>query len=177
VPITLNEFTPDTQKVGRNVIVNQSGWQEQLLSNQQTFMSEFVTRSRFVSAYPISLSPAEFVDKLFRNAGVTPSAGDRTAAIGEFGSAPTSSDTNARGRSLRRVVENSALARQEFNQAFVLMQYFGYLRRDPNSEPDKDFAGYDFWLSKLNQHTGNFEEAEMIKAFLWSDEYRRRFSR
>ena len=51
------------------------------------------------------------------------------------------------------------------------MQYFGYLRRNPNAEPDSDFTGYEFWLSKLNQFNGNFINAEMVKAFIKSTEY------
>jgi hypothetical protein len=123
------------------------------------------------------MSPADFVDHLFANTGVTPVAADRTVAINEFGAASTAADEAARGRALRRVAENSALARQEFNQAFVLMQYFGYLRRDPNSGPDRDLSGYNFWLEKLNSFQGNFRDAEMVKAFLVSGEYRGRFPR
>jgi len=59
----------------------------------------------------------------------------------------------------------------------VLMEYFGYLRRDPNSGQDTDFSGYNFWLDKLDRFDGNFESAEMVKAFLVSTEYRRRFPR
>jgi hypothetical protein len=54
---------------------------------------------------------------------------------------------------------------------FVMMEYFGYLRRDP------DEAGYQFWLDKLNLFGGNFEQAEMVKAFISSIEYRARFPR
>ena len=97
--------------------------------------------------------------------------------VAEFAAAPTSADAAARGRALRRVAENSTLERQEFNQAFVLMQYFGYLRRDANSRPDADFSGYNFWLDKLNTFNGNFGDAEMVKAFLVSGEYRGRFPR
>jgi hypothetical protein len=64
---------------------------------------------------------------------------------------------------------------QEFNRAFVLMQYFGYLRRDSNDTPDSDYTGYDFWLTKLIQFNGNFTNAEMVKAFILSGEYRHRF--
>ena len=55
------------------------------------------------------------------------------------------------------------------------MQYFGYLRRNPNDPQDTDYTGYDFWLRKLNDFNGNFVNAEMVKAFILSDEYRRRF--
>jgi hypothetical protein len=53
--------------------------------------------------------------------------------------------------------------------------YFGYLRRNPNDAPDSDYTGYDFWLTKLNQFNGNYINAEMVKAFLSSIEYRQRF--
>ena len=67
------------------------------------------------------------------------------------------------------------LTQQEFNRAFVLMQYFGYLRRNPNDTPDSDFSGFNFWLGKLNQFGGNYQAAEMVKAFIVSTEYRQRF--
>ena len=102
-------------------------------------------------------------------------ADEKTAAINEFAGAANSIDASARARALRRVAENPRLTQQEFNRAFVLMEYFGYLRRDPNSGPDPDFSGYNFWLGKLNSFNGNFIDAEMVKAFLSSPEYRRRF--
>ena len=55
------------------------------------------------------------------------------------------------------------------------MQYFGYLRRNPNDSPDADYTGCDFWLTKLNQFNGNFVAAEMVRAFITSAEYRQRF--
>ncbi len=176
VPIVrLNEFLPDTQQIGQGVVVGQTGWETVLENNKQTFAAQFVQRSRFASAFATSMTPAQFVDTLFNNAGVTPTAADRNAAIAEFGSATNTSDVAARARALRKVAENSTLVTNEFNRAFVLMQYFGYLRRDPNSGPDTDYTGYDFWLTKLNQFNGNFVNAEMVKAFITSSEYRQRF--
>ena len=55
------------------------------------------------------------------------------------------------------------------------MEYYGYLRRNPNNLPDSDYSGYDFWLTKLNSFNGNFIQAEMVKAFIVSNEYRQRF--
>ncbi len=177
VPLRLDEFLPDTQQIGKDVIVGQTGWEQVLENNKQAFATDFVARSRFTNAYPTTLTPTEFVDALFANAGVTPPDIERQEAINEFGSAPDTADTVARGRALRRVAENSTLAQQEFNKAFVLMQYFGYLRRNPNDapEPGLNFDGYNFWLGKLNQFNGNFVNAEMVKAFILSGEYRQRF--
>ena len=73
------------------------------------------------------------------------------------------------------MAEDPDLSHAEFNRAFVLMQYLGYLRRNPNDPQDTDYTGYDFWLSKLNQLNGNFIDAEMVKAFISSIEYRQRF--
>lgn len=175
VPLKLKEFLADTQRIGRDVIVGRAGWEQVLEENKRAFMSDFVMRSRFTTAFPSTLTPAAFVETLYANAGVTPSATELQAAINEFGSATATTDTAARARVLRRVAENSVLGRQEFNKAFVLMQYFGYLRRNPNDAPDNNFVGYNFWLEKLNQFNGNFIDAEMVKAFLESSEYRLHF--
>ena len=75
------------------------------------------------------------------------------------------------------MADNSILSQQEFNRAFVLMQYFGYLRRNPSDppEPTLDYQGFDFWLNKLTSFGGNYINAEMVKAFVNSTEYRQRF--
>jgi subtilisin family serine protease len=177
VPVRLNEFTPDRQQIAQGIVVGEGNWEQQLEANKQAYAIDFVTRSRFTSTYPNGQSPAQFVDTLFANAGVTPTADERTAAIGEFGGAVNISDSAARARAVRRVAENPTLNQQEINRAFVLMQYFGFLRRNPYDapEPTLDFSGYNFWLGKLNQFNGDFVSAEMVKAFLASGEYRQRF--
>jgi hypothetical protein len=177
VPLTLGEFLPDTRKIGQGVIVNQAGWEQELENNKQTFTADFVRRSRFTSLYPTAMAPTDFVTQLFMNAGITPSANDLAATINEFGSATTTGNIAARARVLRQVAENSTLAAQEFNRAFVLMQYFGYLRRNPNDapEPTLDFQGHNFWLLKLDSFHGDYIDAEMVRSFLVSAEYRQRF--
>jgi hypothetical protein len=175
VPVTYGEFLPDSQQVALGVQVGIGNWQALLESNKVAFALMFVSRARFTTAFPTTMTPTQFVDALYANAGVTPSSGERASVINEFAGAGDTTDTGARGRALRRVAENSSFTQQETNRAFVLMQYFGYLRRSPNDLPDSDFAGYNFWLDKLNQFNGNFVNAEMVKAFLNSDEYRHRF--
>jgi hypothetical protein len=67
------------------------------------------------------------------------------------------------------LIEDDAFKESEYNRSFVLMQYFGYLRRDP--EP----GGYDFWLDVLdNKVPGNYRG--MVCAFITSAEYQQRFS-
>ena len=77
--------------------------------------------------------------------------------------------TETRATVLRKVAESAELQSRELNAAFVTMEYFGYLRRDP------DTSGFNFWLNKLNAFNGNFQNAEMVKAFINSLEYRQRF--
>ena len=81
------EFLPDTQQIGRGVVVGQNGWETVLENNKQNFTAQFVQRDRFTIAYPTTMTPAQFVNQLFTKAGVTPSSSDLAAAIGEFGSA------------------------------------------------------------------------------------------
>jgi hypothetical protein len=173
--IRLNELLADTQQISKDVVVGVGNWQVQLENNKVAFTQDFVSRSRFVTAYPTTMTPAEFVDALFVKAVVTPTDAERTSIINEFGVAGSSADTAARARALRRVAENTVLKQQEIDKAFVLMQYFGYLRRDPDAAPDTDHTGYDFWLTKLNAFNGNFISAEMVRAFIESIEYRNRF--
>jgi len=153
-----------------------NNWQ-QLENNKRAYALDFVQRLRFTSNYSTSMPPAMFADTLFINAGVSPSAAERAAVINEFGGAATTGDIPARARAVRAVAENPTLVQQEFNKALVLMQYFGYLRRNPFDPPEQtmDFQGYNFWLGKLNQFGGNSINAEMVKAFITSIEYRQRF--
>jgi uncharacterized repeat protein (TIGR01451 family) len=173
--VRFNEFLADKQEISQGVIVGTAGWDMLLNNNKTAFASEFVQRARFAQIYPTTFTPAQFVNQLFVNAEVTPSPSELAAAVGEFGSATNSADVSARGRAFRRVVENPTFATVEFSRAFVLMEYFGYLRRNPDDAPDSDYTGYNFWLTKLNQFSGNYINAEMVKAFLSSIEYRQRF--
>jgi hypothetical protein len=169
------EFMHDTQQVGRDVVVGTTGWEARLEASRVAYATDFAGRVEFTSVYPLSLTPTQFVDALFAHAGITPSASDRQAAINEFGGAANSADAAARGRVLRRLADNQTLIQREFNRAFVLIQYFGYLRRNPDDQPDNNMDGYNFWLTKLNSFGGDFRKAEMVKAFLGSTEYRARF--
>ena len=176
VPVLrLNEFLLDAQQIGQDVVVGQSGWATTLENNKQNFAGQFVQRSRFFLACPTSMTPAQFVDKLNQNSGRVLTLPEIASAIALFGGATDTSSSAARAQALRQVAENANLYQAEFNRAFVLMEYFGYLRRNPNEGQDTDYSGYESWLNKLNAFNGNFVNAEMVKAFITSSEYRSRF--
>jgi len=178
VPIVrFNEFIKDTFRIGQGVVVLQPGWEQALENNKQAYALEFVQTSRFTSALPTTLRPDQFVDRLNQNTGGVLSLSERTAAINLFGGAADTTNLNARAQTVRQVADDQDLFNNEFNRAFVLAEYFGYLRRNPNDAPETtlDYTGYDFWLTKLNQANGNYITSEMTKAFLTSAEYRQRF--
>jgi hypothetical protein len=180
----LRDFLPDTQEIGRGVVIGQPGADAQLEANKVKFFNDFVLRARFTEPanYPTTMTAAQFVDKLNANTydPNSPGAGSltpaqRDALVAQLSADPTS--PTLRAQVLRAVAENSVFHNRQFNKAFVLMQYFGYMRRNPNDSPEAglDFAGYNFWLGKLNQFNGNFVNAEMVKAFITSGEYQGRF--
>jgi hypothetical protein len=127
------------------------------------FANAFVQRPEFIALYPGSMSNAQFVNALFDKATLTPFTAERQQQIDAM-----NNNGKTRAQVLLDVIEIPAFKTREYNAAFVLMQYFGYLRRDPDS------GGYGFWLYVLNnQVPGNFRG--MVCAFLTSAEYQRRF--
>jgi len=172
VPVTRQQFMPDLQQIGQGVVVGQGDWQTKLATNKRDYVDQFVQRSEFVARYPTTMAPATFVDSLNANTGGALTLAERDALIADL-----TVGARTQAQVLRAVAENAEVSRREFNPAFVLMQYFGYLGRNPNDPPELglDFAGYNFWLGKLNQFNGDFRAAEMVKAFIVSSEYRHRF--
>jgi len=156
------EFMPDVQTVGQGVIVGSADWAQKLAANKHAFIAAWVGRPDFHAAYD-ALSNSQYVDALISHTGVEFSSGERDALRNSLVNGATRADV------LRSIAEDGRFLNAKRNEMFVMMQYFGYLRRDP------DAGGYAFWLHKLNEFGGNFEQAEMVKAFLVSGEYRERF--
>jgi hypothetical protein len=131
------------------------------------------------------MAAASYVDKLFANAGATPTTAERNAAINAYGSG----DTAGRAAAFKSVADSDSVFTVLYNPSFVLMQYYGYLRRNPDDAPDFSFSGYDFWLNKMNSFSrpgenvrdetvalARVRRAEMVRAFIESLEYRGRFA-
>ncbi|HSE22390.1 MAG TPA: Calx-beta domain-containing protein [Pyrinomonadaceae bacterium] len=161
-------FVGNTQEISRGVIIGAPGAEELLEANISAFIEAWVNSPEFKTVYD-GMNDTQFVDALFSNAGISNPA-DRNSL-----KAALQEGTATRASVLRALVEDPAFQTKEFNSAFVLMQYFGYLRRDPDAAPDNNLDGYNFWLTKLNNFNGNFVNADMVKAFITSLEYRERF--
>jgi hypothetical protein len=133
-----------------------------LEANKQALANDFVTRQEFLQRYPLSQTAEQFVNKLFDTAGLIPFTSDRQRLINDMQGGKT------RAQVLREVVEFTDFKTREYNPSFVLMQYFGYLRREP------DQGGYDFWLNVLNNQQPNNYRG-MVCSFITSREYQERF--
>ncbi len=134
-----------------------------LTANKVALLNEFVQRAEFKQAYPDSMTNAEFVNKLFDSAILVPFTTERQQQIDAMNMGKT------RAQVVGDVIEIQAFKDREYNSAFVLMQYFGYLRRNP------DQGGYDFWLDVItNRDPNNY--LSMVCAFVTSAEYQQRFS-
>ena len=176
---TYVEFIKDMQQVTLGIVVDNKLSPQVIETNRALFADQFVLRAEFRNFYD-SLNNQQYVDKLFATTGIAPTAAERTALIN--GLAPGGGETRA--SVLRKIVDGTrvgsdgslefttrygkAFYDKEFDPSFVLMEYFGYLRRDP------DDAGFQFWLAKLKLF-GNWVDAEMVRSFVTSPEYRNRF--
>jgi cytochrome c peroxidase len=132
-----------------------------LEQQRQAFALAFTQRARFLNEYPLTLTNEQFVNRLFDKAGLTPFTAERQAEIQAMNQGRT------RAQVLRNVIDIPAFSNREYNPAFVLAQYFDYLRRDP------DAGGYNFWLNVLTQNPQRFQG--MVCAFITSREYQERF--
>ncbi|MDT7540909.1 MAG: hypothetical protein QOE33_813 [Acidobacteriota bacterium] len=128
-----------------------------------TFASDFTQRSEFHTTFD-ALTNAQYVDRLITNTGVTFSTAQRDQFVADL-----NSSTKTRAQVLRDIVDASQFSGNQatFNRAFVLAEYFGYLRRDP------DTSGFNAWLAFLNANPGSFRT--MVNGFVNSLEYRLRF--
>jgi CubicO group peptidase (beta-lactamase class C family) len=148
------EFTTDRRKV-----IGGSA----LETAKEAFAESWIQRPAFLQEYPADMSHVIFVNQLFDTAGLTGYATDREQQIRAM-----SDGGRSRAQVLRNVIEIQDFKTREYNPSFVLMQYFGYLKRDPEPE------GYNFWLNVLNNDAPNNYRG-MVCAFITSAEYQDRF--
>jgi len=135
-----------------------------LETNKVAYFNEFVARPEFKAQYPVTLTNLQFVNSLLTIASLPTTGTFHDSLVNGL-----NTGSMTRATVLRMVAESSTLQTREFNAGFVTMEYFGYLRRDPDS------SGFNFWLNKLNSFNGNYIQAEMVKAFIESTEDRQRF--
>ncbi|HEY2961260.1 MAG TPA: DUF4214 domain-containing protein [Pyrinomonadaceae bacterium] len=172
-----SQYIADMAQVAKGIVVNDALSPDVINANKRAFVEQFVARSDFQTAYG-NLNATQFVDKLAQTTGVALSAADRSALITE------ASDSTKRGSVVFKIVDGTETTTggllnfqttygkqfydKEFDTAFVFMEYIGYLRRNPDQD------GYNHWLGKLRFY-GSWVDAEMVRSFIVSPEYRNRF--
>jgi hypothetical protein len=172
-----SQYIADVAQVNKGIVVNDALAPDVINANKRAFVEQFITKSEFQAVYG-NLNATQFVDKLAQTTGVPLSSADRDALIAE------ASDSSKRGSVVFKVVDGTNTTtggllqfqttygqqfyNKEFNTVFVFMEYIGYLRRNPDQD------GYNFWLGKMNFY-GDWVNAQMVRSFIVSPEYRSRF--
>jgi hypothetical protein len=178
-PMFFQEFMRDVSQVSEGIVVNNQISGAVVEANRNRLAAEFVQRPEFLSKYG-GLNDTLYVLELFNTTGTSATAGEKQALSNAL-----ANGTETRASVLRKVVDGTvvisegnvqftttygqAFYNQEYRRVFVYMEYVGYLRRNP------DAAGFSHWLGKLNQYNGDVFQAEMVRSFILSPEYRSRF--
>jgi len=139
-----------------------------LAEAKRQFASAFLQRAEFASRYGglTSAASAEaFVSRLEQSAGVRLANRAQLVAAMQSGAATA-------GETLRAFVESQEVEGRFFYRGFVAMQYFGYLRRDPEE------GGFNAWVNILTSGAPGVAPGDyrtLIYGFVHSQEYRGRF--
>jgi hypothetical protein len=176
---TFLEFVEDMGVVSEGIVVNNQISGAVVEANRNVLATAFVQRPEFVAKYG-GLNDTLYVQELFNTTGISATAAQKQALVDGLANA-----TETRASVLRKVVDGTvvttesnlqstttygqAFINQENRRLIVYLEYIGYLRRNP------DAAGFVFWLGKVNQFNGDPFQAEMVRSFILSPEYRSRF--
>ena len=171
----LAQFKPDIRRLNGNQTPTE------LENNRAAFIADFMARPAFTNIYSgltTAANAAQFIAKLEEKAGVTLPATTTTlpGQPPQFGRSELiqkmQSGQFTAGQTLRAFIEQKVVFDAFFFKAFVAMQYFGYLNRDPED------AGYNDWVDVLTNGRGNIQPGDfrhLIFGFVWSAEYREKF--
>ena len=183
-----SQYVADLATLTQGIVVNNALVPSQMTANRISFANAFIGRTAFTNVYG-SLNDTQYVDTLAQATGVALTAQERSDLIGQAGAPGAACTgftgfTSGRACVLYKIVDGTttdsnggfvfntrygqAYYQAQFNPVFVFVQYLAYLRRNPDTD------GYDHWFGKLSFY-GNFVDAEMVRSFIVSDEYRGRF--
>jgi len=140
-----------------------------LEAQKTAFAQSFVQRAEFTARYQANATADSFVDALLQTVQLSGGdlSGQRANLISTYNAGANPNESRA--SVLHAIADNATFKQSQYNAAFVLTEYFGYLRRD--ADPD----GFNFWLNVLN-HGDPQNSRGMVCSFITSAEYQRRFS-
>ena len=160
-----SEFMTDMKQIGHGALINSDSEQITIKANLNEFALDWIERPSFRELYQ-SMTNERFVDTLGTNAGISLPPDERASLIDKL-----DSGAMTRAQALLAIVNNPSFMKKEENRSFVLLHYFGFLRRNPGEPPDKDMEGFTYWISELEK-TGDLER--LPRAFTESIEYKAR---
>jgi hypothetical protein len=134
-----------------------------LEDNKRALAQALTSRADFKTLHD-GESNARYVEGLYTNAGVAPESSERERLV-----AALDSGAQTRAGAMCLVADNREFQRKGYNTAYVLMHYFGYLRRNPAEGPDHNWDGFNFWLKDLDK-TGDYRS--LSRVFIESGEYK-----
>jgi hypothetical protein len=150
-----SEFITDMAKVSGFLSA------QDLNAAKDAFITEFMNRAEFKTKYdPTINDPASYVDGLLQVVNLPQHPSRNTWVAG------LTNGTLTRGQVLRQLVESAEVNSRFKNEAFVIMNYFGFLRRDAD-------AAFANWIQIFNNTD---DDRLIINGFLNSAEFRQRFA-
>lgn len=159
-----SDFMTALRQLGANLFLQGREWQNTLELNERALVNEWTRLPIFIERYS-SLSDGQYVIALYANAALTPSEQERADLTQAL-----SAGRETRASVLQKISGDQRLYAREYNAAYVLCHYFGYLKRNPDAAPDHDLIGYNFWRAELDR-TRDYRG--LTRAFLEADEYKR----
>ena len=158
------DFRSNLVALGRGLYVGNPGWLGVVEENERDLAKKWLGEPT-AKARDASMTDAEYVSALFRNAGLA--CGGECQAL----TTALTDGRETRDSVLRKVASEMRRQRRQYNDAYVLIHYFAWFGRDPNAAPDHDLTGYEFWCRQLDSTR---DYLGITRAFLESAEYRER---
>ncbi len=158
------QFMNVMKQLGSGVYIGLPGWEARLEANRNSLLNDWPRFGDFKTSFE-GKSDAEFVEAISQNTARQVSKEDRDAFINRLNAG------ESRPSVLRDFVEDRGFCAREYNTAYVLMHFFGYLGRNPGDAPDHDLSGFNFWVANLDK-TSDYRA--LSRAFLNSSEYQSR---
>ena len=159
-PPSFSDYIRDSRQLDYGV----SG--DRLEATKQAFAQQWVARPEFLGLYPATISHQEFINRLTQRVssavGAQLTSAEQQQLVNEL-----NAGSLTRAQAVIRVADHAEVVARLRNEAFVAMQYYGYLRREPEA------GGLQDWLRVLNNNPEDYWI--MVWGFIYSPEYQARF--
>jgi hypothetical protein len=160
-----DEFMRDAAELGRGFVPGSEVAEQDFDTRLRALANGFTGDADFRVRYG-NLDDAQFVARLYENAGVAPDPSERTAIA-----AALADRSATRSDVMLKLASDPRLVERERNRSLLLLHYFGFLRRNPDDPPDRGLEGFHFWLAQMGAAPDGPDKIAL--AFRDSIEYKR----